>query len=265
MIRVQVANPRPARVKKRRTKRKGSEMAKKRRRRARKKSTNPTRKRAGAKRRHKRTAAANPKRRRAKRRVRRASAANPRRRSRARRANPKRRVRRSSARRARANPARRRGKRRHKRNPGIPTWAMAGLAAAAGLVTYAVGQAGSFALTQRLDPSRSTLDRNRYIGFGLLTAAGLALAAFTKHPMLGAGVTAGGLMGLGGTELSLAIGKVIDKTEGPPQKLAGVFDQSGHRQFGAVFQGGRQMLGMGAVFDRGRQTFQGFPVEEFGG
>lgn len=129
-------------------------------------------------------------------------------------------------------------------------WALAGLAAGLGLVTYAVGQAGSFALTQRTDPSRATLDRNRYIGFGVLTAAGLAVAAFGKGmtaSMLGAGVAAGGLMGLGGTELALALGRVVDKTEGPPAKLAGVFNGAGQQRFNGVFDGAGQQR-FGAVF-----------------
>ena len=128
-------------------------------------------------------------------------------------------------------------------------WAMAGLAAGLGLVTYAVGQAGSFAITQRTDPSRATLDRNRYIGFGVLTAAGMAIAAFAS-PILGAGVAAGGLMGLGGTELALALGRVVDKTEGPPAKLAGVDDR---QQFAAVYDGGGQHFG-GVFGADGRQV-----------
>lgn len=149
----------------------------------------------------------------------------------------------------------------------MPTWALAALAAGAGLVTYAIGQAGSFSLTQRLDPSRATLDRNRYIGFGVLTAAGLAIAAFVKGEtaaMLGAGVAAGGLMGLGGTELSLAIGKVTDLTTAPAvlaqppaatvKGLRGVYDDPA---FGAVYGAGAGRQQLGAVYapNAGAQRF----------
>lgn len=130
---------------------------------------------------------------------------------------------------------------------------MAAAAASLGLVTYAIGQAGSFALTQRTDPSRATLDRNRYIGFGVLTAIGLGVAAFAS-PMLGAGIAAGGLMGLGGTELSLALGRVVDKTEGPAAKLAGLYTD--RQQFAAVYGGGGEQR-FSAVYDGGGQHFGG--------
>jgi hypothetical protein len=159
-------------------------------------------------------------------------------------------------------------------------WALAGLAAGLGLVTYAVGQAGSFAITQRTDPTRATLDRNRYIGFGVLLAGGLAIAALgkpsTTRAILGAGVAAGGLMGLGGTELSLALGRIVDKTDAPavltpPQTTKGLYDQQfaavyggGQQQFfSAVYEGGVQRLGsgnisnMGATFTGGEQQFAG--------
>jgi hypothetical protein len=84
----------------------------------------------------------------------------------------------SSSRRRRSNPSRRRrssGRRRHRRNPGIPIWAQAGIAAGLALATYAGVSAGSFALTQRLDPSLATLERNRYVVESPLSSMTMAL------------------------------------------------------------------------------------------
>lgn len=243
------------------------------RKRARKKKANPTKKRAHAKRaksaaaparrrRRKRALKANPKRSHA-RRTRRATRSNPRRRTHAKRSHARKR-------RAVANP-RRRGrhlfrKRAHRRNPAIPVWALAGLAAALGLVSYAVANDGSFALTQRTDPTLATLQRNRYIVSGVMTAVGLALAAFAS-PILGAGVAAGGLASLAGTQLSLAIGKLIDKRnpDGSLQTaqlsassaarlkgLGAVFDGADQQHLAGVFgPAGVQQFGMGAVFNGG--------------
>ncbi len=156
---------------------------------------------------------------------------------------------------------------------------MAGLAAGLGLVTYAVGTDGSFALTQRMDPTLATLDRNRMIGGGVLTAVGLALAAFVS-PILGAGVAAGGLAALAGTQVSNALGHLIDKknpdgslqTAQPAAPLAaspsaaalnGVFDPSGQQRLGGVFGGGGQLIG--GVFDPGGQQQLGSPYGEYFG
>lgn len=155
-----------------------------------------------------------------------------------------------------ANPRRRRarGRRRSRRNPGIPPWALAGLAGLAGLAAYAVTGAGSFALTQRMDPSMATLERNRYIAGGLAAAAGLGVAMFGS-PVIGAGLLGGGLVALAGTDLYLAIGKVIDKAPaaGPaaPQ-VKGIYE-GGEQQLAGVFQGGSQQLGIGGIFQGGSQ------------
>lgn len=141
---------------------------------------------------------------------------------------------------------------------------MAGLAAGLGLVTYAVGTDGAFALTQRTDETLKTLERNRMILGGVLTVGGLALAAFAS-PVLGAGVAAGGLAALAGTQASLALGHVLDKTNadgslqtaklsgvfaGGRQRLGAVFNDRGRQQLGAVFDGGAQvMTGMGNFYD----------------
>lgn len=177
-------------------------------------------------------AVANPKKRRTKKRrasgtrVRRAHAKNP---GRKKRTHKKRRAHKRNPI-AVANPrkGRRKGKRRHRRNPGVPTWAMAGLAALAGLAAYALTNAGTFAATQRLDPSLATLQRNRYIAGALVTAGGVALALVS--PLLGAGLAAGGLASLFGTQAALAVGKVIDK-QPETKKIAGVFPA----QMGGVF------------------------------
>lgn len=173
---------------------------KRKKRRARKKASNPTKRtRTRKKRRH--VAHAAPKRRRARR-----AASNPKRR----RAKRRHVVRAHTVRRHLSNPKRRRhGKRRHRRNPGLPLWAMAGLAALLGLAAYGVAGAGSFALTQRLDPSLGTLERNRYVAAGLFTLAGIGLAF--KSPLLGAGLAAGGLVSGAGAKLAIALGKVLDK------------------------------------------------------
>lgn len=209
----------------------------------RKKAANPPAKRKRAKRRsgaHRRKAAHNP-RKRAKRRSshRRRAAHNPgRRRAKRRHTTTHRRAR-------RANPHKRhrRGKRRSRRNPGIPPWAMAGLAGALGLATFALTTSAAFGLTKRFDPSLAGLERNRYIGGALATGIGLAVAIWAS-PTLGAGVMGGGLAALAGTQLSFAIDPVFQLGAAPaspaPQTTKGL---------GAIFDGNRQQLGMGAIYD----------------
>ncbi len=242
-------------------------MAAKKRKRARKK--NPAKKRAHAKRvHHKRKRASNPpKRRRRAAAKRRHAVSNP----------PRRRRRRHTAKRAHArrpavsNPRRhRRSKRRHKSNPDLPKWALAALAAAVGLGAFALANDGSFAITQRTDPTLASLERNRYIVGGAFTVAGLLLAAFAS-PLFGAGLAAGGLAAFAGTPLSLMLGKVLDKTnpdgslqraqlpEG--QKVAGVFDASnGVQQLGAVYSNDQQMIG--GVYGNGAQLIGGVYDEQ---
>ena len=152
----------------------------------------------------------------------------------------------------------RKSKRRSRRNPGIPTWAMAGLASVAGLAAYAVFGAGSFALTQRMDPSMASLERNRYIAGGIATALGLGLSFVS--PVLGAGVMAGGLVGLAGTDLYLAIGKVIDKApEAPAKGVQGLYNARGQQRLidGLYNTSGQQKLiqGLGGLYDAGRMSF----------
>jgi hypothetical protein len=224
--------------------------AKRRKKRARKAGTKA--RKAGTRKRRRKAAGAAPKRRRRalKRSSRRRSSRSRVRRSPARRRSARRRV---SARSTVGNPSRRRrgrGRRRSRRNPGIPAWALAGLAALGGLAAFAVSGAGSFALTQRIDPSMATLERNRYIAGGLATVAGLAVAAFTEQKILGAGIAAGGLVGLAGTDLYLAIGKVIDKAPTAPAAAP-------TKAISGVFEGGQQQLGIGGYFEAGEQQLQG--------
>jgi hypothetical protein len=246
--RVQVANPRPKRAKKRRHK-ETAMPRKKRRRRARSRAANPTKKTRRKKRRNPtvaRAQAANPKKRRARKRrhnggVRvRAAVGNPRRkrRTRKRRHNP---ARFTSARRSTSNPRRkgRRGKRRHRRNPGLPMWAVAGLAGLAGLGAYVVAQAGSYVATQHLDPTMADYTRNRRILSGLLAAGGVGVAALLGSPVIGAGIAAGALASLAGTEAYQAVGLALGKSStGAVNRLPGM---------GAV----NQLPGMGAVENLG--------------
>ncbi len=142
----------------------------------------------------------------------------------------------------------------HKRKTNPPAWAMAGLAAIAGLASYAVFGAGSFAATQRLDPSMATLERNRYIAGGIATALGLGVAVLAS-PIVGAGLAAGGLIGLVGTDLYLAIGKVIDKAPepAPAKKISGLYQGGQQRLMQGVYGNGRQQFGHEQYLNAGRQ------------
>jgi hypothetical protein len=260
LVRVKVANPAPKRAK---VRRKGSDMAVKKRKRARKKAGNPKRKRAKAP--HRRRArAANPKRSRARKR-----AHNPRRKAGKRRHAAHGTRAKTHHRSSMRNPhARKRGKRRHKRNPEIPVWAMAGLAGAAGLASFALSTSAAFGLTKRLDPGMTSLSRNRMVAGGAFTAAGLLLAAFA-HPLVGAAVAAGGLAALAGTQLSFAIDpiwqlgipadtttakKITGIFDGQRQRLGGVYTGAGRQNFGRS-RGG--LVGIGGIYQAGSQAFHG--------
>lgn len=223
------------RVKKRRAK---ANPKRTRRKKKRKAVSNPKRRRTTKRRRK----ASNPRRRRG-RRVRRASARNPSRR--------KKRSRRK--RRAVANPSRRRrsSKRRSRRNPDLPKWAATGLAAIAGLLSYGVLNAGSFALTQRLDPSMTTLQRNRYIAGALGVAGGIILGF--AHPLAGVAVAAGSLASLGGSQLSIGLGSLIEKKPDAPKAIAGVFMPSGMAGLAQARQ-----LGMGGLAQMGDWAGAGY-------
>lgn len=133
---------------------------------------------------------------------------------------------------------------------------MAGLAGAAGLATYALSTSAAFGLTKRLDPSLATLERNRYIAGGAFTAAGLLIALFANES-IGAGVAAGGLAALAGTQLSFAIDPVFQLGAAPAAAATGgtpapaATPAATTKGLGAVFGGGRQRLGMGAIFSSG--------------
>lgn len=179
--------------------------------------------------RNKRAAASNPKKIRRKKRhnptTARAAAANPRRRRKRRNSgvrvraavgNPRKR---RHARRRVGNPRRHSSKRRHRKNPGIPAFAMAGLAMLAGLGAYVVANAGSYALTQKIDPTMNTLIRNRRLAGGLAALGGLA-AAFFGMPLVGVAVAAGGLVTLGGTEATVQVTKLLQPK--PQATTAGI-------------------------------------------
>lgn len=139
---------------------------------------------------------------------------------------------------------------------------MAGLAGALGLGSYALSTSAAFGLTKRFDPALKDLERNRYIAGGAMTIGGLLLAAFAS-PILGAGVAAGGLAALAGTQLSFAIDPVFQLGASPAaapapaaKAINGVFNTSGRQQLGAIFNaGGRQEIG--AVFNGSSQVLMG--------
>lgn len=198
---------------------------------------------------HRRTAAANPKPRKKKKKSahHRPKSSNPRKKKKAHHAQRPR----------RANPpkAKRKHKRRHKRNPDVPVWAMAAIGAVLGLVSFTAVSAGTFALTQRLDPTLATLIRNRRIAAGLFAVGGVALAFVS--PILGAGVAAGGLAVLAGTEASLALGSLIDKPA--PAPAASTTPAAGQGTAAAqttkgIFGSGRQQLpNLNGIYGSGRQ------------
>lgn len=144
-----------------------------------------------------------------------------------------------------SNPRRKKhGRRRHRRNPGLPSWAKFGLAALVGILAYGVTSALTFSLTQRLDPKLDTLLRNRRILGGLAIVAG-ALVGIKKSPTFGAAIAAGGAASAFGTPIALAIGKVTDKPMSAVfrQDMQGYDQLGGYAPVGAVY--GQNMLGMG--------------------
>jgi hypothetical protein len=202
LARITYANPSRRRVRK---KKESVTMAKRKKRRARKKTTNPKKR---VHRRKKRRLSANPRRRH--RRAHRARVHNPRRRRRhrAHASNPRRRHRRRAS-----NPHRFSRKRRHRRNPGLPAWAMAGVAALVGLGTYAGVASVNYLVTKMIDPSTVTLNRNRYILSALGVGGGLFLA--TKKPIFGVAVAAGSLIAAVGSKLTIWLGTQIQSFVDP--------------------------------------------------
>lgn len=147
-------------------------------------------------------------------------------------------------------------------------WVDAGLGAALGLAAYAIANEGAFALTQRLDPTMATLVRNRYIAGAVLTAGGLALAAF-ESPVLGTGLAAGGLAALAGVQLVGLLGKVLDKpaaatpaaaplqAQTNPTTTKGIFGTDGRQQFQGIFNPMGQQTFQGLFNAAGQQSFTG--------
>jgi len=149
----------------------------------------------------------------------------------------------------------------------MPPWATAGIAAALGLAAYAVASAGSFAITQRTDPTLKDLLQNRYIISGLIAAGGLFLA-YKKHPILGAGVAGGALASMLGSKLTLALGEIVDVKPATPAKMSAVYnsdmglvygqDMAGY-QMGDGYESVGGYLpeagGVGAVYSQNMQGF----------
>lgn len=212
-------------------------MAKRKRRRARaRKATNP-KKRVHRRRKERQTAAA-------------AAAPRRRRRSAPRRSHTG--VRRSHRRRAAHAPVRAHARRRrhHRRNPGLPPWAMAGVAAGLALVSFVAVSAGSYALTQKSDPTLKNLERNRYLAAGLAGVGG-AILAMKKSPLMGAAVAAGALVSALGIKATLAVQKSLASSASSSDVPAGTsglgaYHQiAGYEPIGAVYG---NMAGMGAVY-----------------
>ena len=140
---------------------------------------------------------------------------------------------------------------------------MAGLAAFAGLASFAIVGSASSVITAHLDPTYGTLVRNRRIAGGLATLGGIALAFV--DPLLGAGVATGGLAVLAGSEASMALISVLPAPSVAPgssaapmnaqfetaPRMSSILGPGQRQQFGAIVQGGRQRLG--AVVQGGRQ------------
>lgn len=211
-------------------------MAKRRKRRRRASKSNPKRRRLRRSHRRRRARRANPHRAHRKRRVRRAHRRNPRRR--------RARVVHHRRRHARSNPRRRHFRRRRaRRNPSLPGWAQAGLAVMLGLAGYVVVNAGSAAISQRIDPSLSSMARDRYIAAAVVGVGGVALAFV--NPLFGVALLAASVIAVGGAKLSMLAGGVLDKKPA----LGAVFDAGGRQQMGGYNQiAGYLPVGMQAVY-----------------
>lgn len=131
---------------------------------------------------------------------------------------------------------------------------MAGIAAGVGLLTYSLLGAGTYALTQRLDPTMQTLSRNLYGASGLVAIGGIALAA-TKSPLLGAGIAAGGLTALAGAKLALAIGDVIDKKPSSSMPVGDYRAMGAYQPMGEVYGQIGDYRAMGQVYGNMGQVF----------
>ncbi len=109
------------------------------------------------------------------------------------------------------------------------------------MLAYALLASGSYALTQRLDPSLATLDRNRYVGSALAVIGGAVLSA--KHPAIGAALAAAGATAAGGMAVAVQLGKVIQKP--PTTTTQGLGEVYAPGELGAVYSGDQ----LGAVYD----------------
>lgn len=168
-------------------------MAKKAKRRARTKKANPTRKRATHRRKKRRANPANPPSR--KRRASHRRRSNPRR---ARRAHA-----RSTHRTSRRNPSRRRRTSHRRRNPGGPI-VQAAIGLAVGAAAFVLSDVVTYYVTKDMAAHGQ---RNRKIVGALAVGGGLYLAR--KHPLIGLGLAAGGLLSGFGNMLMLSVLKIL--------------------------------------------------------
>jgi hypothetical protein len=134
-----------------------------------------------------------------------------------------------------------------------------------GLAGYVVVNAGSSAISQRIDPTLGSLSRDRYIVAGLVGVGGIALAFV--NPILGVPLVGASVLAVFGPKLSMLVGGLLEKA---PAKIGAVFDQGGNQiggydQIGGYLQDmsavygqdmsavyGQDMSGMGAINGRGR-------------
>jgi hypothetical protein len=160
-----------------------------------------------------------------------------------------------------SNPKRRRafGGRRRRRNPGgfFGDLALAVLAGIGGFV-------GTFVLGYFITPATQMVEKGQLYrgGVGLAGAAGGAYLA-KKHPLAGAALAVGSLLGAFGGFLTLQVLKVL------PQKSAGTNQVPTTKGLGAVFN--NNMAGynqqMGAVFNNnlaGYRQMQGYQQQQMG-
>ncbi len=95
-----------------------------------------------------------------------------------------------------------------------------------GVAGFALATAGSYAVTQRTDPSFGNIGRNNVIAAALVAGGGVVLA-LKKSPMFGAALAAGALAAAFGSKASIALNKLIPAPSATPEQLAAVYGQDG--------------------------------------
>lgn len=143
----------------------------------------------------------------------------------------------------------RKARRRARRNPGIPVWATAAIAAGISMVTYAGIAAGSFVLSQRLAPTPAGLNNIRYGMCGVAILGGLALA-WKKSPAFGVALAGAGAVALAGNALSTKLAALIPAPKPAPAPAnttttQGVYDMNGAYNMNGAYQMGSLPPGRG--------------------